>query len=902
MKNSCKSFEVFDFKEEDELAELASAKLAGKFRTPAAIDRYNFVENDKLRSGGFSVQLEPRALSPGAASPGNTQSNCALQESSSSDESVGVVSDADESTSEGSSPSRSSDIPGDDVLLNGHGPSSDHYFGSQKMGDRGMVVVCPDYIVYRGQYYTEPMLMFSSDCIEFMGSLSYREKGSVNFNLQWGIDDIVAIESQWSERLEIATVKLQLISKDATQAENSQGTSVIEELQFAAVNLNWCKKQEEIMSLDLRYNALVVFRTETGGVGGSLHGQDRLCIPKKRYFPNFGEPFAEVIYPKGDCDAVSISKSDVDLLLPDTFVNDTIIDFYIKYLTNELRLEERQRFHFFNSFFFRKLIDLDKDPSSAFNSGAAFLRVRKWTRKVNLFEKDYIFIPVNFNFHWSLIVICHPGEVTNFQDEDDKKSLKVPCILHMDSIKGTHTGLKRPVQSYLWEEWKEKHKGTSEDIASKFFNLRFIPLELPQQQNSFDCGLFLLHYVERFLEEAPFNFNPFKITKFCNFLSAEWFPPAEPSFKRVHIQRLICKILASENSQPSSSGKPCASNYPSDNENETCVEVVAQTSHPLESCHGKVSGSQACQRIEMTLLSGSSNGVADSGLVFREFLDGQYQTFDRAPSFSEFKGDILSMQEDVEAGEQFVYSPSNRGDFQQLAGIAPGGCIFPYLPRDFGAETSWNPDIDQTRLEDVEAPPGKSFCSSDNSLEVEVKENTIDGKDVNTEEKINQPGSPPLENIGCPKETLASGPREMVDVADSQSPDHTLDSGPNADSLTPSPKSLAEMSHQDCNVQENESIPSADLCLIADTLASEPDEQQVYDRVGDFSLPESDRDQVLEMAAVDSVLESDGHLAAKRVADDSVTESDKQLPTAKKLRLTPPLEEERRLTRSVSQM
>jgi len=137
-------------------------------------------------------------------------------------------------------------------------------------------------------------------------------------------------------------------------------------------------------------------------------------------------------------------------------------------------------------------------------------------------------------------------------------------------------------------------------------------------------------------------------------LSAEWFPPAEPSFKRVHIQRLICKILASENSQPSSSGKPCASNYPSDNENETCVEVVAQTSHPLESCHGKVSGSQACQRIEMTLLSGSSNGVADSGLVFREFLDagatagsfldGQYQTFDRAPSFSEFKGDILSMQ------------------------------------------------------------------------------------------------------------------------------------------------------------------------------------------------------------------------------------------------------------------
>lgn len=40
--------------------------------------------------------------------------------------------------------------------------------------------------------------------------------------------------------------------------------------------------------------------------------------------------FEDVIYPKGDPDAVSISKRDVDLLLPETFINDTIIDFYIK--------------------------------------------------------------------------------------------------------------------------------------------------------------------------------------------------------------------------------------------------------------------------------------------------------------------------------------------------------------------------------------------------------------------------------------------------------------------------------------------------------------------------------------------------------------------------------------------
>lgn len=42
------------------------------------------------------------------------------------------------------------------------------------------------------------------------------------------------------------------------------------------------------------------------------------------------EPFEGVIYPQGDPDAVSISKTDVERLQPKTFINDTIIDFYIK--------------------------------------------------------------------------------------------------------------------------------------------------------------------------------------------------------------------------------------------------------------------------------------------------------------------------------------------------------------------------------------------------------------------------------------------------------------------------------------------------------------------------------------------------------------------------------------------
>lgn len=67
-----------------------------------------------------------------------------------------------------------------------------------------------------------------------------------------------------------------------------------------------------------------------------------------------------------------------------------------RYLRNKINPEEKDRFHFFNSLFFRKLADLDKDPTRACEGRAAFQRVRRWTTKVNLFGKDYIFIPVNF--------------------------------------------------------------------------------------------------------------------------------------------------------------------------------------------------------------------------------------------------------------------------------------------------------------------------------------------------------------------------------------------------------------------------------------------------------------------------------------------------------------------------
>ncbi|KAG5093051.1 hypothetical protein JHK82_051829 [Glycine max] len=321
-------------------------------------------------------------------------------------------------------------------------------------------------------------------------------------------------------------------------------------------------------------------------------------------------------YPKGDPDAVCIRKSDIELLQPEKCLNDNIIDFYINYLKNKLPTDKQDRFHFFNCFFFPKLVDLSTDnPSIASDGKAAFQRVSKLTRKVNLFEKNYIFIPINYSLHWSLIVICHPAEVmTCYRDEETKGSPKEACILHMDSRKGIHQELQKEnvFQSYLCEEWKERHNNVRDDVSPKFLDLPFLPLELPQQQNAYDCGIFLLHYVERFLEQAPINFN--RSTKFS-------VPPPDASLKRSHIQKLL---IAAEG----------------DNK-----MIVGGSVNPQNNT--QLSAALLGGDVEDHVVNGGSNG--DDALTINKLLSNlarEEDYFDKRLQWQEFQGNKRKRQDD----------------------------------------------------------------------------------------------------------------------------------------------------------------------------------------------------------------------------------------------------------------
>ncbi|KAM7484242.1 hypothetical protein LguiA_000251 [Lonicera macranthoides] len=242
-----------------------------------------------------------------------------------------------------------------------------------------------------------------------------------------------------------------------------------------------------------------------------------------------------IYYPsRDDPESIEISYSDMECLAPEAYLSSTIMNFYIRYLQQPTSPRERAScdYHFFNTYFYKKL------KEAVMNKGdkeTSFVKFRRWWKGVNIFEKAYILLPIHENLHWSLVIICIP----------DKEEESGPILLHLDSL-GLHysRSIFDNVKSFLKEEWNYlKGEAPSElPIADRIWqNLprriddRIIPV--PQQKNEYDCGLFVLFFMERFIEEAPERLKKQDLSMF----GRQWFRPEEASGLRQKIRSLLIK-------------------------------------------------------------------------------------------------------------------------------------------------------------------------------------------------------------------------------------------------------------------------------------------------------------------------------------------------------------------------
>eukprot|EP00929_Paragymnodinium_shiwhaense_P071774 TRINITY_DN36455_c0_g1_i1.p1 TRINITY_DN36455_c0_g1~~TRINITY_DN36455_c0_g1_i1.p1 ORF type:complete len:561 (-),score=141.95 TRINITY_DN36455_c0_g1_i1:296-1978(-) len=175
---------------------------------------------------------------------------------------------------------------------------------------------------------------------------------------------------------------------------------------------------------------------------------------------------------------------DLNTMTEGEFLNDTLLDFLLQ-LSAAVLVSPHQKtaIHVMSTAFFQALTS-----RSARTGEEGWTNVSRWTNKLQpsggLLSRECIFLPVNEgNFHWWLAAICRPaGRVVR----GDQR------IICMDS--GYETPSKeesmRFLRGYLRKEWDENQGGDS--LAEP---LRAFSVKVPGQENSYDCGLFVLEYV-----------------------------------------------------------------------------------------------------------------------------------------------------------------------------------------------------------------------------------------------------------------------------------------------------------------------------------------------------------------------------------------------------------------------
>ncbi|KAB5526181.1 hypothetical protein PHYPO_G00148760 [Pangasianodon hypophthalmus] len=268
---------------------------------------------------------------------------------------------------------------------------------------------------------------------------------------------------------------------------------------------------------------------------------------------------------------ITVTTEDLECLRDGEFLNDVIIDFYLKYL--QLERADRDvadRSHIFSSFFYKQLTRKANSSEEEAGGTAQYRRhgrVRTWTRNVDIFSKDYLFIPVNQEAHWYLVVICFPGllqpECVPWKKSQTGSSVdpkgkskdsalkssdlpdctvltcqrnmvtRRPCILIMDSLKlSYHYRIYTLLQEYLQVEW-EVRRGTPRVFNND--SIKGSHCKVPLQDNSSDCGLYLLQYVESFLQNPVVHFDlPLRLER--------WFPRQQVHRKRAELRELVLQL------------------------------------------------------------------------------------------------------------------------------------------------------------------------------------------------------------------------------------------------------------------------------------------------------------------------------------------------------------------------
>lgn len=360
----------------------------------------------------------------------------------------------------------------------------------------------------------------------------------------------------------------------------------------------------------------------------------------KKYWAGGDEP---LIFPLGGTNKALVDMRDIERLDEGEYLNDNLIAFYLRYLQEKSERDHpdvSKRVLFMNTFFYPRLTKGKGRKNIDYDA------VKRWTSKVNVFNYDYIVVPVNENQHWYVAIICNtpklllppedripkeeeqvhekevvdlgdagdttdpaqpaskhkegsltpevarkvsrlsiddrgspepqpnganhidverinpgtPNHISTADDDTDrpqkatssaakgrkgkrksippvrKYNTEEPRIITLDSLALSHSPTCSNLRDFLIAEAKEK---LGVDITLAQPSIGMTAKNIPEQNNYWDCGLFLLGYIEGFLDHPDETIHGIMQGRTD---MASSFPKMNASDMRASMRELIFKL------------------------------------------------------------------------------------------------------------------------------------------------------------------------------------------------------------------------------------------------------------------------------------------------------------------------------------------------------------------------
>lgn len=170
---------------------------------------------------------------------------------------------------------------------------------------------------------------------------------------------------------------------------------------------------------------------------------------------------------------IDISVYDLRTLRDRQWLNDNVIDFYLS-MVSERSKNSRGSLpacFAFSTHFFSTL------QSRGYSS------VARWAKRkgIDVTKQDFIFVPINrHNTHWCLAVVNNRDRRFEFYD----------------SMNGAGTAALDLLRDYMYQQTADTSPGANRAEMGYDKYAIFSTLPCPQQQNSYDCGVFVSKMVE----------------------------------------------------------------------------------------------------------------------------------------------------------------------------------------------------------------------------------------------------------------------------------------------------------------------------------------------------------------------------------------------------------------------